>query len=63
MKYHIHKQQTGQYVGQYYWNLEAANGRKIAWSGEFYHNKADCLSGIALVKSSQNAPVADHTGS
>lgn len=39
------------------WRLVATNGRIIANSGEGYHNKADCLAGIRLVKSSNNAPV------
>jgi uncharacterized protein YegP (UPF0339 family) len=39
------------------WYLEAANGRKIANSGEGYHNEADCLHAIALVKGSTAAAV------
>ena len=39
------------------WYLVAANGRKIADSGEGYYNKSDCLSAINLVKSSFSAPV------
>jgi uncharacterized protein YegP (UPF0339 family) len=39
------------------WHLKAANNRIIASSGESYWNKADCLSAIALVKQSGNAPV------
>jgi uncharacterized protein len=43
--------------GQWRWTLEAANNRKIANSGEGYHNKEDCLQAIALVKGSANAPI------
>jgi len=42
---------------QWRWRLRAANHKIIADSGEAYHNKSDCLSGISLVKASQNAPV------
>lgn len=42
---------------QWRWTLEAANNRKIANSGEGYHNKDDCLRAIALVKGSANAPI------
>jgi uncharacterized protein YegP (UPF0339 family) len=44
---------------QWRWYLEAANNKKIAVSGEAYHNKQDCLAAIALVKSSKDAPVKD----
>jgi uncharacterized protein YegP (UPF0339 family) len=46
-------------MGQWRWTLESSNGKKIANSGEGYHNKADCLHAIQLVKSSQNAPVRE----
>lgn len=41
------------------WQLRAANHRIIADSGEGYHNKQDCLHGIALVKDSKDAPVKE----
>jgi uncharacterized protein YegP (UPF0339 family) len=44
---------------QWRWYLEAANGKKIANSGEGYLNKADCLSAINLVKGSSTAPVKE----
>ena len=47
--------------GQYRWRLLAGNNRNIANSGEAYHNKADCLAAINLVKGSANAPVKDLT--
>jgi uncharacterized protein YegP (UPF0339 family) len=37
--------------GYWRWTLYAANGRKIADSGEGYINKSDCQAGIDLVKS------------
>lgn len=35
---------------QWRWRLKGDNGETIA-SGEAYHNKADCLHAIALMKS------------
>ncbi|MCB2115873.1 MAG: DUF1508 domain-containing protein [Rhodobacteraceae bacterium] len=46
-------------VHQWRWTLYAANNRKIANSGEGYHNKADALSAINLVKGSALAPVRE----
>lgn len=43
--------------GQWRWTLFAANGRKIADSGEGYHNKQDCVHAINLVASSDGAPI------
>lgn len=42
---------------QWRWTLYAANGRKIANAGEGYHNKADCLSAINLVASTNGTPI------
>lgn len=42
---------------QWRWNLRAANHLIVADSAEAYHNKADCLHGIELVKGSYNAPI------
>lgn len=42
------------------WTLYAANYRKIANSGEGYHNRADCLSAISLVKGSGSAPIKEN---
>jgi len=44
---------------QWRWTLYAANNRKIANSGEGYHNKADAQAAIALVKGSGAAPVRE----
>jgi len=44
-------------ANQWRWTLLAANNRKIADSGESYHNEQDCLHAINLVKGSGNAPV------
>jgi uncharacterized protein YegP (UPF0339 family) len=43
------------WLRQWRWTLVAANGRKIATSGEGYRNKADCLDAIVLVKQSASA--------
>ena len=43
---------------EYRWRLKAANGKKIATSGEGYVSKRDCKHGISLVKSlAPNAPI------
>jgi uncharacterized protein len=42
---------------QWRWRLQAANNRIIANSGESYHNRADCLAAISLVKGSGHAPI------
>lgn len=44
---------------QWRWYLAAGNNRKIANSGEAYHNKADCLSAINLVAASNGAPIRE----
>lgn len=43
--------------GYWRWNLVATNGRKVADSGEGYHNKQDCRYAIDIVKGSINASV------
>lgn len=53
MAYYIYKDARGEWR----WRLRAANYRIIADSGEGYHNKADCLAAIQLVKSSYDAPI------
>ena len=45
--------------GQYRWTLYAANNRKIANAGEGYHNRADCIAAINLVKGSGSAPIRE----
>ena len=42
---------------QWRWTLYAANNRKIANSGEGYHNQQDCISAIHLVASSNGVPI------
>jgi uncharacterized protein YegP (UPF0339 family) len=53
MAYYIHQDAQGYWR----WYLLAANHRRIANSGEGYHNKQDCRDAIALVKGSGYAPV------
>jgi len=50
MKYEYWKNNNG----FWYWHLKSANGEKIAY-GEGYHNKADVLTVIKLVKGSSSA--------
>ncbi len=45
--------------GEWRWTLKAGNHETIAVSSEGYHNRADCLHGINLVKQSANAPVRE----
>lgn len=48
---------SARYAGlQWRWTLFAANNKRIADSGEGYHNKNDCLHAIGLVKVSSQAP-------
>jgi uncharacterized protein YegP (UPF0339 family) len=53
MAYHVYTDVNGQWR----WYLQAANGRKIANSGEGYYNRQDCLDAINLVKGSTYAPI------
>lgn len=41
---------------QFRWRLVASNNKIIANSGESYHNRADCIAAIELVKQSGLAP-------
>lgn len=56
MKYIIYKDK----LNEWRWYLKAANGKKIAESGEGYKNKSDCLNAIELVKNSNDAGVEGH---
>lgn len=53
MTYYMYKDTQGYWR----WYLQAANNRKIANSGEGYHNEVDCLAAINLVKGSNASPV------
>ena len=55
MIYYIYQDRQGHWR----WNLQAANNRKIADSGEGYYNRQDCIAAIGLVKSSGSAPVKE----
>lgn len=46
-------------AGHWRWQLQSANSKIIADSGEGYINKADCLHGVSLVKSAHSSPVVD----
>ena len=43
--------------GYWRWTLYAANGKKIANSGEGYVNQADCIHGLDLTANSRGLPV------
>jgi uncharacterized protein YegP (UPF0339 family) len=45
--------------GEWRWRLRATNGNVIADSGEGYRHREDCERGIAIVKSSAEAPMVD----
>jgi len=53
MTYYYYKDNKGEWR----WYLQAANGNKLADSGEGYKNEQDCLAGIESVKKSGSAPV------
>lgn len=53
MAYHMYRDTAGYWR----WKFLAANNRTIAVSSESYHNEADCLWSINLVKGSSAAPV------
>ncbi|MCV9997345.1 DUF1508 domain-containing protein [Pararhizobium sp. YC-54] len=44
---------------QWRWTLYASNNRKIANSGEGYHNRVDCIAAINLVKGSGSTPIRE----
>jgi uncharacterized protein len=58
----MHFEIYSDHAGEWRWTLYASNGRKIADSGEGYHNKADCEHGIALVKQAGNVEVRERMG-
>lgn len=53
MYYYVYKDLQGYWR----WTLYAANGRKIANSGEGYVNQQDCVHGINLTASSTGTPI------
>lgn len=55
MYYYLYKDVQGYWR----WTLYAGNGNKIANSGEGYHNRADALSAIKLVKASSQSPIRE----
>jgi uncharacterized protein YegP (UPF0339 family) len=48
-------------AGYWRWGLFTANNKKIAASAEGYHDKADCLATIDLVKGSASVPVHERS--
>ena len=47
--------------GEWRWRLRVQNGNVIADSAEGYARREDCEHGIALVRTSADAPVVDMT--
>ena len=43
--FHLYKDK----LNQYRWYFEAANGRKLADSGEGYHNRQDCIDAMLII--------------
>lgn len=64
MHFEIYRQTSGSLAvavlgGEWRWRLRAKNGEIVA-SGEGYHNRADCLHAIGLVKQTNPfTPVKD----
>lgn len=63
MRFEIYRQAStgifGAAQGTWRWRLKAGNGEIIA-SGEGYHNRADCMHAIGLVKqASMFTPIQD----
>ena len=52
MPFHVKKDVRGEWR----WTLSAANGKKIAASGEGYKDKKDCLHAIDLVREAGQKP-------
>jgi uncharacterized protein YegP (UPF0339 family) len=49
--------------GEYYWHLEAADGRVVAWSGQAYALKQACVNDLYWVKdNASQIMIYDHTG-
>ena len=45
MKFHVYRD----HKNELRWFLQTGNGKKIADSGEGYHNEKDCIDAISLV--------------
>lgn len=55
MRFEIHKD----HAGEWRWRLRTTNGNVVADSAEGYGRREDCERGIAIVKTSAEAPVVD----
>lgn len=58
MRYEIYRS-LALFGGKWRWRLVAANGRKIAVSGEGYHNKQDCRDALDLVRGSAQVQIVE----
>lgn len=49
--------------GRYYWHLEVANSRLVAWSGQTYATKESCISELNWIRdNAASIPAYDYTG-
>lgn len=55
MRFELYRQADGDWR----WRLRATNGNVVADSAEGYRRREDCERGVALVKSSADAPTVD----
>lgn len=58
MRYEIYRTRA-LFGGRWRWRLVAANGRKIAISGEGYHNKQDCRDALDDVRGSAHVRIVE----
>lgn len=56
MYFYLYRDQA--YPSLWRWTLYSVNGRKIANSGESYHNEADAVHAINLVAASNGVPIS-----
>jgi len=55
--FHLYKDKSGQFR----WYFEAANGKKLADSGESYFNRQDCVDAmLILADADRGTPLYDH---
>lgn len=55
MRFELHKD----HAGEWRWRLRATNGNVVADSGEGYRRREDAERGIAICKTSADAPTVD----
>lgn len=58
MRYEIYRT-LALFGGRWRWRLIASNGRKIAVSGEGYHNREDMFEALDLVRGSAHIRIVE----